>query len=43
MEDPKKQTDSSHSPDATPKVIGIGEIFFYSTIRRKRKNGTPKI
>src|SRR5258706_6496514 len=35
MEDPKKQTDNSSSPDShrddtTPKVTGIGGIFFFS-------------
>jgi len=31
MEDPKKQTDNSTSPvDTTPKVTGIGGIFFFS-------------
>ena len=31
MEDPKKQTDNLTSPDdTTPKVTGIGGIFFYS-------------
>jgi hypothetical protein len=44
MEDPKNQTDNSASPvDTTPKVTGVGGIFFFQTIRRKRENGMPKI
>ncbi len=29
MEDPTNQTDNSISPDTTPKVIGVGGIFFF--------------
>jgi len=40
MEEQKNQTDNSNLPvDTTPKVMGIGGIFFFQTIRRKRKNG----
>lgn len=44
MEDPNDQAENSTSPiDTTPKVTGIGGIFFFPTIRRKPKNGMPKI
>jgi predicted enzyme related to lactoylglutathione lyase len=38
MEDPKNQTDNSSSPvDTTPKVTGIGGIFFFSDNPQKTK------
>ncbi|EMF71384.1 hypothetical protein LEP1GSC148_4046 [Leptospira interrogans serovar Canicola str. LT1962] len=44
MEDPKDKAENSTSPiDTTPKVTGIGGIFFFLTIRKKQKNGMPKI
>lgn len=44
MEDPKKPKENLTPPvDTTPKVTGIGGIFFYSDNQRKRKNGIPKI
>ncbi len=45
MEDPNDQAENSTSPiDTTPKVTGILAVFsFFPTIRRKPKNGMPKI
>src|SRR5258706_7299217 len=43
MEDPKKQTDNSSSPvDTTPKVTGIGGIFFFSDNVKETKDWYAK-
>ena len=43
MEDQKKQTDKSTSPaDTTPKVTGIGGIFFFSDDTKKIKDWYTK-
>jgi len=43
MEDQKNQTDNSISPgDTTPKVIGIGGIFFFSDDTKKLKDWYAK-
>jgi predicted enzyme related to lactoylglutathione lyase len=43
MEDPKNQTDDSTSPvDTTPKVTGIGGIFFYSDNLKETKEWYTK-
>lgn len=43
MEDPKRHTDSSASPvDTTPKVTGIGGIFFYSDNPQEAKEWYTK-
>ena len=43
MEDQKKQTDKSTSPvDTTPKVTGIGGIFFYSDNLKETKEWYAK-
>jgi predicted enzyme related to lactoylglutathione lyase len=43
MEDPKNQTDNSTAPvDTTPKVTGIGGIFFYSDNTKETKEWYAK-
>ncbi len=43
MEDPKKQSENSTSPaDTTPKVTGIGGIFFYSENLQETKDWYAK-
>jgi len=43
MADPQKQTDNSTSPDdTTPKVTGIGGIFFYSDNPKETKEWYTK-
>lgn len=43
MEDPKNQTDNSSSPvDTTPKVTGIGGIFFFSDNPQETKEWYAK-
>ncbi|WP_310590366.1 hypothetical protein [Dyadobacter sp. NIV53] len=44
MADQANETDGSTSTtDTTPKVTGIGGIFFFQTTQKKQKTGMPKI